>query len=456
MIPGFDGRVVARGDPDYDELRRVRNARIDRRPYAIARCTHAGDAAVAVRWARERGIPVTARGAGTHVAGWATCDGGLVVDLGDLRDVTVDPGSRTAVAEAGLTWGELDAATGRVGLALPGPRNADVGIAGHTLGGGIGDLSRLYGLTCDNVASMDVVTAEGEQLVVDADRHPDLFWALRGGSGHFAVVTAFTYRLHPVASVVAGPLVFTADRAFAVLRRVRDWLAGAPDAASVVALAWTAPPVDLIPADLHYERCLVLVPTWFGPPEHADAVLGPLRTDAVSDGVRRTSYVQHQRTLPSPPNPRSQHVYNRGELLDDLADTTIDSLVGQWRAAGPNLSVVFGALGGAIARCPAGPTAFGHREARWFVEIAAQWYGAPNSEPHLAPARAAWRSLQPVSRGPYVNLLPDSGQQWARRVWGDGLLERLSRVKRIWDPHDVFRFGIGVSAGATDVTGGHG
>ncbi|MFJ8313365.1 MULTISPECIES: FAD-binding oxidoreductase [unclassified Streptomyces] len=448
-LPGFRGRILTPGAPGYDRARRVRNARADRRPALIARCTDADDVIAVLAHARRNGLPVAVRGGGAHVAGWGTCDDGVVVDLGGMKRIDVYPVGRTAVAEPGLTWGEFDAATQEAGLAVPGPRNSDVGIAGHTLGGGVGDLSRQHGLTSDNVTFFELVTADGRHVRADADHHPDLFWALRGGGGNFGVVTRFGFRLHPVTGVVAGALVHPASQARTALRAARDWLATAPDAASLVVLLWTAPPLPFVPEHLHFERCAVLIPSWFGPPEQADEVLAPLRHGAahpVADGITRLPYTAYQRLLPSPQGAARQHVYNRGELLPELSDITLDLLTDHWKSAGPNFSVVLGALGGAIGRAPAGPTAFAHRDARWFVEICAQWYGDdPDSPEHLAPARTCRQALQDVTQGPYVNLLPDPEQHWVHAAYGTATYKRLALVKDTWDPDNLFRFNANIA-----------
>jgi UDP-N-acetylenolpyruvoylglucosamine reductase len=429
--------------PGYDEARRVRNARVDRRPALIARCGDADDVVAALRYARRAGLPVAVRGGGANVAGWGTCDGGMVLDLSPMKRISVDPEARMAVAQPGVTWGELDAATQEYQLALPGARNTDVGIAGHTLGGGVGDLSRQYGLTSDNLRYAELVTATGERVRGGASHNAELFWGLRGGGANLGVVVEFGFQLHPVDGVLAGPLVHPAEQVPAALRTARDWLATAPDEASLIVLVWTAPPLPFVPEELHFERCAVLIPTWFGDPALADGVLTPLRNGRpapVHDGVSWLRYTDYQRLLPSPPNFREQNVYSRGELLAELSDQTLDALLGLWQRSGPNFSIVFGALGGAIRRAPGGDTAYAHRDANWFVELCAQWYGDPDSQAHLQPAVDAWRMLQPVTLGPYLNLLPDPEPEWVRAAHGAERYARLAKLKAVWDPDNVFRF----------------
>ncbi|WP_328995844.1 FAD-binding oxidoreductase [Kribbella sp. NBC_01245] len=437
-------RAVFPGDAGYDAARRVRNARVDRRPAVVARCSSPDEVVAALGYARDECLGVAVRGGGANVAGWGTCDGGLVLDVGPIDHLRINAATGIAEAGPGLTWGRFDAGTARFMLALPGARNTGVGIAGHTLGGGVGDLSRQFGLTSDNLVHAELVTADGRQLRVDADTHPELFWALRGGGGAgLGVVTSFGFRLHPVGGVVAGPLVHARDAVPAALRKARDWLETAPDETSLIAIAWTAPPLPFIPADLQYERGALLIPTWFGDPARADEVLAPLLADPapVFNGLRPMTYVEYQGLLQSPPDFAEQHVYNRGELLPALSDDVLDGILQHWQGSGPNYSVVFGALGGAISRAPAGETAFAHREARWFIEICAQWYGAADNPVHVETARQGWRALQDVTLGPYVNLLPDPEAEWARAAYGKNY-ERLVAVKREWDPDNLFRFGV--------------
>lgn len=438
------GTLLLPGEPGYDAARRVRNARVDRFPAVILRCRDTGDIQSGMRWAQQQGMPVAVRGGGAHVAGYGTCDGGLLLDLSELKTLKMNAERRQVEVGPGVTWGELDALTQQHGLAVPGPRNPTIGVAGHTLGGGVGDLSRQFGLTSDNLLSCEMITTSGDKLEVNAENQPELFWGLRGAGGNFGVVSRFTFQLHPVRGVVAGALAWPGAQVGEVLRRARDWLDSAPEQASLIAIVWTAPPLPFLPEALHFERSIMLIPTWFGEPQLADEVLAPLRVDAYWDALRPMSYVEYQSMLPSSPNYHLQHVYNRGELLESLDDRTLDGLLALFDRSGPNFSLVFGALGGAIARAPAGETAFIHRRAKWFVEVCAQWYGVADQPQMLEPAVAAWQSLQPVSCGPYANLLPDEDAQWARATYG-AAYSRLSQLKQRWDPQNTLCFNVNIA-----------
>lgn len=440
----LQGALVLPQDAEYDTARRVRNARIDCRPAAIVRCLNLNDIQQALRLAAKENMPVALRGGGAHVAGYGTCHNGLVLDLSLMKQITIDPIKRLAHVAPGVTWGELDAATQQHGLAVPGPRNPTIGIAGHTLGGGVGDLSRQFGLTSDNLVSCELVTLAGDVCEVNQQSDAELFWGLRGAGGNFGVVSRFTFQLHPVEGVVAGVLAWPARDIPAVLQRARHWLAQAPDQASLIALVWTAPPLPFLPETLHFERSIMLIPTWFGAPEAADSVLARLKPGALCDTLQPMRYVDYQRLLPSAPNYQQQHVYNRGELLRELDDDTLEQLLALFHRSGPNFSLVFGALGGAIARAPQGDTAFAHRDANWFVEVCAQWYGEADNPEMLAPAIEAWQSLQAVSCGPYANLLPDPESCWAQATYGQGW-SRLQALKQRCDPTNRLRFNVNIS-----------
>ncbi len=439
----LEGDLLLPQHAEYEVARRVRNARIDCRPTAIVRCVSVQDIQQSLQLAEIQKLPVALRGGGAHVAGYGTCQDGLVLDLSRMKQIAIDPDKRLAHVAPGTTWGELDAATQAYGLAVPGPRNPTIGIAGHTLGGGVGDLSRQFGLTSDNLVSCELVTLSGDVLEVNPQHDAELFWGLRGAGANFGVVSRFTFQLHPVEGVVAGVLAWPARDIPVVLRRARNWLAQAPDQASLIALVWTAPPLPFLPESLHFERSIMLIPTWFGAPEQAEQVLAPLKVGALCDTLQPMRYVDYQRLLPSAPNYLQQHVYNRGELLRELDDDTLERLLALFQRAGPNFSLVFGALGGAIARAPAGATAFAHRDANWFVEVCAQWYGEPDNPAMLAPAIEAWQQLQAVSCGPYANLLPDHEPRWAQATYGSSWA-RLAALKQRFDPTNRLRFNVNI------------
>lgn len=447
----LQGDLLLPNHAEYESARRVRNARINYRPAAIVRCMSVQDIQLSLRLAAQQNLPVALRGGGAHVAGYGTCQDGLVLDLSPMKQITIDPQKRLAQVAPGVTWGELDAATQAHGLAVPGPRNPTIGIAGHTLGGGVGDLSRQFGLTSDNLLSCELVSVAGEVLEVDATRDPELFWGIRGAGGNFGVVSRFTFQLHLVESVVAGVLAWPARDIPTVIRRARSWLAQAPYQASLIALVWTAPPLPFLPESLHFERSIMLIPTWFGAPEAAESVLAPLKAGTLCDTLQPMRYVDYQRLLPSAPNYQQQHVYNRGEMLRELDDATLDDLLALFERSGTNFSLVFGALGGAIARAPAGETAFSHRDANWFVEVCAQWYGEADSPGMLAPAIEAWQRLQGVSSGPYANLLPDVEPQWAQAAYGHGW-QRLKALKQRLDPENRLCFNVNISPASSPST----
>ena len=304
----FRGELISPGDDGYDAARKVWNCAIDRRPALIARAARTGDVVTAVQFAREQGLPVSIRGGGHSAAGFAVADGALMIDVSGLKEILVDPAARTAAAGAGLLWRELDTATQAYGLATTGGVDGTTGIAGLTLGGGIGFLDRLAGLTCDNLLSAEVVTADGRVLRTDADTHPDLFWALRGGGGNFGVVTSFTYRLHAVTEVHGGLLGYTTDRAAEVLQAFREFSADAPDRLALYAGLVTAPSAPLVPEHLRGQRVVGLIPVYFGAAEEAARALAPLLAAAppVLDLAKPMSYQEAQR-LTDGLNPPGMH-----------------------------------------------------------------------------------------------------------------------------------------------------
>ena len=438
---GFAGELIWPGDDEYDTARAVWNAAIDRRPALIARPDATADVLTVVRFARECGMEISIRGGGHSAAGHAVADGALMLDLSAMKAIEVDPAARTAVAGPGLVWRELDAATQEFGLATTGGVVGSTGIAGLTLGGGIGYLDRLAGLTCDNLLAAELVTADGEVLQASADAHPDLFWALRGGGGNFGVVTAFTYRLHPVTEVYGGLLGYTTDRAAEVLRAFAEFGPGAPGRLALYAGLVTAPPAPFVPEHLRGQRVAGLIPVYFGPAGEAARVLAPLRDLAppVLDLTQPMSYQQAQQ-LTDGLNPPGMHHYYTAEWLHDLDGQAIEALVAAAASAPSRQSViVIKRMGGATADVPADATPFWYRDAAYNLDVHAQW--APTSPPelHTAWAQATRQAARHASAGGgYVNFIgADQGPGRVRAAYG-GNYARLAQIKAAYDPDNFF------------------
>jgi hypothetical protein len=343
------GPVLRSGDDGYGEARRVWNGMIDRKPALIVRCTGAADVIAAVNFAREHRLLVAVRGGGHNVAGTAVCDGGIVVDLSPMKGIRVDPVARTAWAQPGVLWGEFDHETQAFGLATPGGIVTHTGIAGLTLGGGIGWLMRKHGLTCDNLLAADVVTAAGQLLHASPQEHPDLFWGLCGGGGNFGIVTSFEYRLHPVGpQVLAGVLLHTAERAGEVLRFYRDYIAAVPDELTTIVNLRKAPPAPFLPPHLHGRPVVIIGVCYAGDIAAGERVLAPLRAFGAPliDLIRPTAYTAHQGLFDASV-PHGLRYYWKSEYLAALSDQAIDTLVAHaWQAPSPTSYTIMFQLGG--------------------------------------------------------------------------------------------------------------
>ena len=426
------GRVIVPGDDDYDNARKVFNAMIDRRPAVVVRCADAADVIAAVHFAREAELPVAVRGGGHSVLGYGVCDAGVVIDLSPMRSVHVDPVRRTARAEGGATWGDFDHATQAFGLASTGGIVPSTGVGGLTLGGGIGYLNRKYGLACDNLLSVDVVTADGELHTASAAENEDLFWALRGGGGNLGVVTSFEYRLHPVGLVLGGEIVYPLEQAREMLRFYRDWSTNAPDDVRVDASLVSTPDG---PA-LGFEVCCC------GPVDEGARVLAPLRQTGspMLDTVDAVPYATVQNLLTEVLLP-GMH-YWKSSFFRDFSDEAIDAIVGFFTRATPPpfAAIAIEHLGGAIARVAPEETAFVHRHATHSLLVLRLWDDAAESEESIAWARACYEAAEPfLESGVYVNYLADEGTGRVRAAYGANY-ERLTEVKTKYDPHNLFRF----------------
>jgi FAD/FMN-containing dehydrogenase len=438
----FRGPVIGRGDDEYDDARAIWNGAIDRRPACVARCTGVADVVAAVLFARERDLLVAVRSGGHGVAGHGVCDDGLVIDLSLLKGIRVDPAARTARAEAGVLWGELDRETQLHGLATVGGIVTHTGIAGLTLGGGLGWLMRKHGATVDNLLSVDVVTAEGELLTASEDENPDLFWGIRGGGGNFGVVTSFEYRLHQVGPIVlAGPIFHPFEDASDVLRFYREFAANAPDELTTIFELSGAPPAPFLPQDLHGKPIVMVGACWAGTPEDGIDVVQPLKDFGrpIVDLLEPKPYLALQSTF-DPAVPHGWHRYWKAVELPPLTDGAIDTLVEHAAAlTSPKSYCIVFQLGGALARVGADETAFSQRDAAHNLVINAVWTEG-EGEPHIAWARDFFSALLPHAGGRvYVNFLGDEGAERVRQAYGDGQYERLVALKRKYDPTNLFR-----------------
>jgi FAD/FMN-containing dehydrogenase len=429
---GLTGTVIRRGDANYDEARRVWNGMIDRSPAVIVRCTSTADVVAAVNFARDRGLVLSVRGGGHNVGGFAVCDDGLVIDLSPMRAVTVDPARRVATAQGGALWRDFDAATHAHGLATTGGLISSTGVGGLTLGGGLGWLMRSYGLACDNVLAVEIVTADGTVRRASATENAELFWGVRGGGGNFGVVTTFEYRLHPVSTMYGGMLVYPFARAGEVLRRYRDLAASAPDELTIFAGLMTSP--DGMPITA------VLV-GYNGSVRAGEAAIKPLRDlGPVADQVGAIPYPALQSMLDEG-FPSGLHVYWRSDFLSALPDEAIDALSEQFASVTSPLSaLLLEQFGGAVARVPAADSAFAQRDALFNLAVIARWADPATASSHVEWARRSSEAMRPfTSGGVYVNYLGDEGEDRVRAAYGDAKHARLVALKRQYDPANLFR-----------------
>ncbi|HEY7381066.1 MAG TPA: FAD-binding oxidoreductase [Gaiella sp.] len=437
----FRGALLRPGEEGYDEARRIWNGAIDRRPALIARCAGSDDVVEAVRFAREHDLPLSVRGGGHAVAGHAVRDGALMIDLAHMSAVHVDPGAETARAAGGALWSDVDRATQPVGLATTGGIISHTGIGGLTLGGGLGHLMRKHGLTVDNVLSVDLVTADGEQLRVDGSSEPELFWGLRGGGGNFGIATAFEYQLHPVGPLVlGGPIFWRLEDGPEVMRFLRDFAPEAPDELGITLAMMRAAPSPFMPPEVRGTPVVGLIPVWAGDLDEGEQAIAPLRSvgSPVVDVVRRVPYLFIQSMLDLGA-PHGRHYYWKSHRLPTLTDETIDVLMARVASITSPFSQLNGwAVGGAATRVDAGATAVGEREVGFDVNIAAAWPAPdPDAERHTEWVREGWDLLRPASTGVYTNFLSDEGASGVEAAYA-GVLERLTALKDRYDPENVF------------------
>ena len=438
------GDVTAAGDDDYEAARSVWNGMIDKRPAAIARCRSREDVAAAVAVARDSGVPLAVRGGGHNVAGTATCEGGVVIDLSAMNVVEVDAERRLAKVGGGAIWREVDAATQTFGLAAPAGLVSETGVAGLTLGGGLGWLRRKHGLSCDNLSAAELVTAGGEIVRAADDENPDLLWALRGGGGNFGVVTSFEFRLHPVGPEVDYALVFY-DGAETVeaLRAFRALGARMPREISPVAFTGSVPEgMEGMPSEHAGKPMLAVAAAYVGSPDDGEEALRPLRGLAtpLADLSGRMPYALLQQFLDED-YPRGRHYYWKSAALDELSDGAID-VVAEFAATQPSsLSTIdVWLMGGALGEEPAGGSAYSGRSAGYLVNPEADWDDPAADEENVSWARRFIKALEPYTVGNYLNFpgMLEEGEQQLRASFGSHY-ERLVDVKTKWDPGNLFR-----------------
>jgi FAD/FMN-containing dehydrogenase len=438
---GLRGSVALPGTAGYDEARTLWNAMIDRRPGLVVRCVGAADVRRAVALAAEHDLVLAVRGGGHNIAGKGCCDGGLLIDLSPMRSVRVDPVARTARVEPGAKLADFDRETQAFGLATPLGINSTTGIAGLTLGGGFGWLSRRLGLTVDNLLSADVVTAGAELVRASEKDHPDLFWALRGGGGNFGVVTSFEFALHPVGpQVLSGLVVHPLEAAGKVLRYYRDFVAGAPEKFVCWFVLRQAPPLPFLPPEWHGKGILALAMLWTGDLAEGERVTQPLRAfgTPIADVVSPHEYTVWQTALDPLLTP-GQRNYWKTHDFRELSDGLIDVLVGAAsRIPDPQTEIAFAQLGGAVAQVPAAATAYTHRDAEFVLNVHGRWSDAGKDQACIGWARELFAAAAPFATGgAYVNFLTEEEQDRVPAAYGENY-DRLRRVKQRYDPGNLF------------------
>jgi FAD/FMN-containing dehydrogenase len=438
----FAGELILPDDPGYDEHRHIWNRMIDRRPALIARVSSADDARLALLFAREHELPVAIRGGGHNVSGSAMVDGGVVIDHSLRRRVEVDPGTRRVEAEPGAVLGDLDAATAPLGLVVPSGINTTTGLAGLTLGGGIGWLMREHGLTCDHLVEADLITADGELLHVKDETHPELLWGLRGGGGNFGIVTRFVFNAFPLPDpVLAGIVLFSMDEGEAVLRRYRDWIANMGRQTTTIIALRTVLPMPLFPVELHGRRVVGIAICHIGPPDDDEEIRKGLQGlgTVLLDGVARKPFTAHQ-ALFDASVPAGHGYYWKSHFLPGLTDEAIDIAVDHHRRAPQPWSYsLIPHLGGAISDLPDGATAYPHRSPPYLVNINGVDDDPADDETVIAWTRETFDALAPHSTGGvYVNFVGNEGAERVAAAYG-AAYDRLAALKAEWDPGNVFR-----------------
>lgn len=443
LRPQLRGPLLLPGDVGYEESRTVWNAMIDRKPAAVVRCLGVADVIACVRFARQHDILLCVKGGGHNIAGLATADGALMLDMSLMRGVRVDPRASVAHAQAGCLLGDVDRETQVHGLAAVLGFVSTTGIAGLTLGGGFGYLTRRWGWTADTVVGMDVVTADAEPVRASGDENADLFWGLRGGGGNFGVVTGIDYALHPVGPPIVGGIVaWPATEAPGVLSLYRTLTEAAPPELTLVAIMRPAPPAPWLPKERHGTPIVALLACYSGDPDEGEQVVAPIKSfgEPIGDVLVRRPYAQMQ-TLLDATQPKGRRYYWKSEYLSSVEPALCEQVIEHAaRIRSPHSAVILFQIGGALNRRGEEHSAAGNRDARYVLNVAGSWEQAAEDAEHIAWARDAWADMRSFSTGgTYVNFLTeDEGPERVKAALGTALA-RLAEVKARWDPQNVFR-----------------
>jgi FAD/FMN-containing dehydrogenase len=432
--------LIGTDDPRYDDARTVFNAMIDKRPAVIAQCATPGDVRDALALAATEGYDVAVRAGGHSVAGVSVNDGGLVVDVRPMRQIEVDPSARQVRVGAGVTWGEFDRATQEHGLATTGGRVSTTGVAGLTLGGGSGWLERSFGLTCDNLVSVDLVTADGREVTASAQENPDLFWALHGGGGNFGVATSFVFALHPVGPIVtAGLMMWPGDAAPEVARRYRDTALNGPEALGSGLVFLTGPPEEFVPAHLQGTTLVAIAVLFAGSVDDGAEAVAPFRELGPEvDLVGPMPYADFQCMIDDPPG---FHNYWSADYHDTFPDDALDVFVKYgFERQSPLAQQLLIPWGGAVARVDEDATPMAGRSVSWITHPFAVWEDPSDSGKNIEWARSFRRDIASYANGgTYLNFIGDEGEDRVRAAYGDAKYARLAGIKGEWDPKNVFR-----------------
>jgi FAD/FMN-containing dehydrogenase len=435
------GQVVLPSDSNYGEVRKIWNAMIDRWPALIVRCAEANDVPHAISFARENGLEISIRGAGHNIAGNALSDDGVMIDFSLMRNVRVDAEKKRAYVEPGATLAEFDEAAQSHRLATPVGINSTTGIAGLTLGGGFGWLTRKYGMTVDNLVAVDVVTAEGKRIRASESENADLFWAIRGGGGNFAIVTQFEFKLHGVGpEILAGLIVFPFDQAKQVLKQYRDFVESAPEELNVWAVLRKAPPLPFLPANVHGKEVVVLATCYIGDVAQGRKLIEPLLRFGVRHGEHfgAQPYTQWQKAFDPLLTPGARN-YWKSHNFTELSDGALNSMIEfAGKLPSPQCEIFIGLIAGAANRVPADAMAYRHRDAKFVLNVHGRWNERTDDELCIAWARAFFQASAPyASAGAYVNFMTEEESDRVAAAYGANY-ERLAQIKKQYDPENLF------------------